>query len=147
MNGKDEAKNLKSGELVSQGLPFFGGLLTAEKKLILPEDYQGTLSFEGLSVAAAMISIDGSSVGWWWKGHSLRVSLSAGEHTITIAAAPSTYNTYGPHHYYLGDCRLTSPDTFVGRGGYMDNADAPANTFIDTMQFVNFIVDGNIVFR
>ena len=53
---------------------------------------------------------------------------------------------YGPHHYYLGDCRLTSPDTFFGRGGYTDNADAPANTLIDTMQFVKFTIEGNVVF-
>lgn len=145
LNGNDEARTLKHGELVSQGLPFFGGLLTAEKRLTLSEAYQGALSFEGLSAAAAMIILDGSIVGWWWQDHSVNVSLSAGEHTIAIAAAPSTYNTYGPHHYYLGDCRLTSPDTFFGRGGYTDNADAPANTFVDTMQFVNFIVDGDIV--
>ena len=65
---------------------------------------------------------------------------------MTVEAAPSTYNTYGPHHYYLGDCRLTSPDTFFGRGGYTDNPDAPANTFIDSMQFVKFTIEGDICF-
>ena len=144
LNGKDEAKILNPGELVSQGLPFFGGLLVAEKRLTLTEEYHGGISFDGLSATAAMIGIDGSTVGWWWKGHSVEVSLDAGEHTIAISVAPSTYNMYGPHHYYLGDCRLTSPDTFFGRGGYTDNADAPANTFIDTMQFVNFAVDGHV---
>ena len=145
LNGKDEVKKLDCGELVSQGLPFFGGLVVAEKKLTLTKTYQGHLSFAGLSVTAAMISIDGVPIGWWWNGHAVAVSLEEGEHTIVIAVAPSTYNMYGPHHYYLGDCRLTSPDTFFGRGGYTDNPDAPSNTFIDTMQFVNFTVDGNIV--
>ncbi len=145
IDGSDTAKRLSDGELVSQGLPFFGGLLTAKKRFVLTCDYNGTLDFDGLGVAAAKITVDGKTIGWWWKNKKLRVSLSEGAHTVMIEAAPSTYNTYGPHHYYLGDCRLTSPDTFFGRGGYTDDPDAPANTFVDGMQFVKFTVSGNLV--
>ena len=147
LDGSGEAKQLRSGELASQGLPFFGGLLTARKYFVLTGNYEGALDFEGLSVAAAHVSVDGKDVGWWWKEHPLAVTLTAGEHLITLNAAPSTYNTYGPHRYYLGDCRLTSPDTFFGRGGYTDNPDAPAYTFIDSMQFVKFTLNGDIVLQ
>ena len=147
IEGSETAKKLSAGELVSQGLPFFGGLLTAKKRFVLNEAYDGALTFDGLDVAAAKVTVDGKTLGWWWKEHPLHVSLTEGEHTVSVEAAPSTYNTYGPHHYYLGDCRLTSPDTFFGRGGYTDNSDAPANTFVDSMQFVKFTVDGNIVLR
>jgi hypothetical protein len=146
LDGDEEAKRLTSGELVAQGLPFFGDLLTAEKTFVLAEDFCGSISFERLSAMATRVLVDGREIGWWWKGHDPFVSLSAGEHTLTVFAAPSTYNTYGPHHYYLGDCRLTSPDTFFGRGGYTDNADAPANTFIESMQFVKFEIDGDLLF-
>ncbi|MBQ8497900.1 MAG: hypothetical protein IJ489_10680 [Clostridia bacterium] len=146
LNGSAQAKNLYKGELVSQGLPFFSGLLKAEKRFTLTEKYLGCLTFDHLSVTAAKIYIDGKEIGWWWKNHPLPIEIPAGKHILSMDAAPSTYNMYGPHHYYLGDCRLTSPDTFFGRGGYTDNPDAPSNTFIDTMQFVKFTIDGDLVF-
>lgn len=147
LNGAKEAKTLKNGELAAQGLPFFASLVSAEKTFSLTETVSGWFSFDALSVTAAKVFVDGREIGWWWNQHPLFVSLSAGEHILRVEAAPSTYNMYGPHHYYLGDCRLTSPDTFFGKGGYTDNADAPSNTFIDTMQFVKFIIDGNVLFE
>jgi hypothetical protein len=145
IEGSAQKKILAAGELVSQGLPFFGGAVTARKSFTLTEDMRGEMDFDGLRACAARISVDGKTLGWWWRGRTLPVSLSAGAHTLTVEAVPSTYNTYGPHRYYLGDCRLTSPDTFFGRGGYTDNADAPAYTLIDSMQFVKFSVDGDVV--
>lgn len=145
LDGSEKARTLCRGELVEQGLPFFNGFLTAEKRVTLTDDYHGKLDFEGLFASAAKVSIDGKMIGWWWKEHPVCVELSTGEHILSVSATPSTYNMYGPHHYYLGDCRLTSPDTFFGRGGYTDNADAPVNTFIDTMQFVRFAIDGDVV--
>lgn len=141
-----ERKKLHAGELVSCGLPFFGGLLGAEKRFTLSENMSAMMDFNGLAVAAARVSVDGEPLGWWWNGRTLAVTLPAGEHTLSVEAAPSTYNTYGPHRYYLGDFRLTSPDTFFGKGGYTDNADAPSNTFVDTLQFVKFSVDGDVIF-
>ena len=145
-DGSQSAKQLEPRELVEQGLPFFGGTVTAKKTFLVSEACRVKLAFDQLALAAAKVTIDGKEIGWWWKDRSLDVSLSAGEHLLSLEAAPSTFNMYGPHHYYLGDCRLTSPDTFFGRGGYTDNADAPANTLIDTMQFVKFTIEGNVVF-
>ena len=146
LDGSEQMKKLEAGELASQGLPFFGGLLKAEKRFILTEYRSVCVSFEHFCAPAAKVYIDGAYIGWWWKDHPVAENLCAGEHIVTVEAAPSTYNTYGPHHYYLGDCRLTSPDTFFGRGGYTDNPDAPANTFIDSMQFVKFTIEGDICF-
>lgn len=140
-------RTLSCGELVEQGLPFFGGLLHAEKHVTLAQAYEGILQFDGLSVAAAKVSVDGKPIGWWWTGRTLSVKLSAGAHTIAIDAAPSTFNTYGPHHYYRGDFRLTSPHSYLGIGGFMDDPDAPAYTLVETMQFVRFTIDGDIVLR
>ena len=145
--GAESAKKLCHGSMIRQGLPFFGGLLTAKKTFFLEEDHICALDFDDLCASAVKICMDGKELGWWWKEHPLAVELSAGEHTISIDAAPSTYNMYGPHHYYLGDCRLTSPLTFSGRKDYMDNADAPEHTLIDTMQFVNFTIDGNLLLQ
>ena len=103
------------------------------------------MALKGIAATAVKVNIDGEDIGWWWHDCPLSLDLAAGEHVITISAAPSTYNMYGPHHYYLGDFRLTSPDTFFGRGGYTDNPDAPENTFIDSMQFVKFTIDGDVV--
>ena len=147
IDGTDGAKKLRAGELITQGLPFFSGLLAAKKTFVLPEAKVCRLDFDAMRACAVHVTIDGREIGWWWQDHPITVDLADGEHQITILAAPSTYNMYGPHHYYLGDCRLTSPDTFFGRGGYTDNADAPANTFIDTMQFVKFAVDGNVILK
>lgn len=145
LEGVDISKKLCQGELISAGLPFFGGLVTAQKSIILENNYSGRLALNGIAATAVKVNIDGEDIGWWWRGSALELELAEGEHTIVIAAAPSTYNMYGPHHYYLGDCRLTSPDTFFGRGGYTDDPDAPANTFIDSMQFVKFIIDGDVI--
>ena len=147
IDGTERAKALVPGELVAQGLPFFGGLLTAKKTFTLPADTVCHLDFDAMRACAVHIAIDGKEIDWWWKDHLPCAELKRGTHKIEIHCAPSTYNMYGPHHYYLGDCRLTSPDTFFGRGGYTDNPDAPANTFIDTMQFVKFTVDGDVIIK
>jgi len=148
LDGSNQAKELYNGLITTRGLPFFGGLLTAEKSLTLPENCSGSFTFSGFEgVAAARVSIDGNEVGWWWPERLLSAELSAGEHTVTVAAAPSTFNVYGPHRYYKGDFRLTSPDSYIGRGGFMDDPDAPACTLADTMQFVRFVIDGDVVFE
>jgi hypothetical protein len=42
---------------------------------------------------------------------------------------------------------LTSPHSYLGIGGFMDDPDAPAYTLVETMQFVRFTIDGDIVLR
>jgi len=70
--------------------------------------------------------------------------MPAGEHVLSVRLINSGFNVYGPHHYYLGDFRLTSPLHIKGVKHFGDNPDAPENTHIPEWHFVNYRLFGAV---
>lgn len=136
---------LHGGDLLSQGLPFAGEPVRARKTFRTEHETDALLTFDQILADAAEVTLDGAPLGWWWKERPLPVRLCAGEHTVELRAAGSTFNVYGPHRYYLGDYKLISSLAYAGVKSYCDENDAPEHTHLDTLQFVRFSVDGAII--
>ncbi len=126
-----------AGELVTAALPFLHQPLRAEATFTLVAP-AATLHFAGVQGDALHLAIDGHPHGWIWGPNwrlTLPASLAAGPHRLTVALVPSTYNHFGPHHYYNGDWHVVSPGQVVGDKNFADHPDAPAHTHVPEWHF------------
>ncbi len=135
-----------AGNLIASGYGFCESV-TLVKKLNLSEDMpECTMLLTGVDGAAAAVSADGQFAGYaYGPDWSLPVpAMKAGEHEIEVRLINNGFNVRGPHHYYLGDWKLTSPLHIKGVKHFGDRPDAPENTHIPEWHFVNYRLFGNI---
>jgi hypothetical protein len=93
----------------------------------------------GVKADAARVTLNGVDLGWAWGPHwEIAVPLKPGKHTLCLKLISSTYNYFGPHHYFAGDRHIISPDQFTGKRNFADPADAPANTRVKAWHFRPF---------
>ncbi|MEY3774001.1 MAG: hypothetical protein RLZZ129_781, partial [Verrucomicrobiota bacterium] len=124
-------------ELVAAGLPFLHQTLRAEATFMLTSP-AARLAFSSVQADALHLTIDGRPHGWIWGPDwslTLASPLAAGPHRLQVALVPSTYNHFGPHHYYNGDWHVVSPGQVVGDKNFADPDDAPARTHIPEWHF------------
>lgn len=126
-----------NGELVGAGVPFLQHSLGAHATLHL-ERATSRLRFTGLLGDALHLSADGRALGWAWGPDweiVLKKPLPTGTHKLRAELVPSTFNHFGPHHYYNGDWHVVSPDQIVGRKNFADAPDAPDHTHVAAWHF------------
>ncbi|HRI80966.1 MAG TPA: hypothetical protein PLF88_00865 [Opitutaceae bacterium] len=126
-----------TAELVTAGLPFLHQPLHAEATFTLTTP-AARLAFTNVQADALHLTIDGRPHDWIWGPDwslTLATPLAAGPHSLQVALVPSTYNHFGPHHYYLGDWPVVSPGQVLGDKNFADPADAPARTHIPEWHF------------
>jgi hypothetical protein len=126
-----------TAELVAAGLPFLHQPLCAETTFTLPQP-TSSLRFTGGQADALHLMLDDRVHGWIWGPDwtlTLPQPLAAGPHRLSVALVPSTYNHFGPHHYYHGDWHVVSPSQVIGEKNFADLADAPARTQIPEWRF------------
>lgn len=105
-----------TAELVAAGLPFLHQPLCAETTFTLPQP-TSSLRFTGGQADALHLMLDDRVHGWIWGPDwtlTLPQPLAAGPHRLSVALVPSTYNHFGPHHYYHGDWHIVSPGQVIG---------------------------------
>jgi hypothetical protein len=122
-------------ELVAEGYPFGHQSIVAETTWVASEPV-ATLRFTGGQGDALRLRVNDEDAGWTW-GPDWRVvlpqPLSRGPHRLQVELIPSTYNRYGPHHYYNGDWRISGPGQAIG---FRNAADAPdASEFTHVAQW------------
>ena len=126
-----------TGELVAAGLPFAQTAVQAEATFNCDHEV-GDLAFSDTLADALHVQIDDLPPQWIW-GPDWRLELAhplpAGEHRLHVGLVPSTYNHFGPHHYYNGDWHVVSPDQVVGRKNFADLPDAPDHTHVPQWHF------------
>ncbi len=125
------------GELAAGGLPFHHRAVVAEADIAL--DAGGSsLCFTGAQGDALRARLDGEILGWAW-GPDWRVTparrIAPGRHRLRVELIPSTFNRFGPHHYYMGDWHVVSGDQMVGVKNFADLDDAPSPTHIAAWHF------------
>ena len=126
-----------ASELTAAGFPFLNQPLVAGCTFILPAPVTA-LRFTGVLGDAARATIDGLSAGWAWGPDwqvALAQPLAAGAHLLRLELVPSTFNFFGPHHYYHGDWHVVSPGQIIGEKNFADLPDAPANTHVPEWHF------------
>lgn len=126
-----------SAELVTAGLPFAHSPVAAETNFTLtaPTD---SLTLRGTLGDALEIQIDDHAPAWIWGPDwtlPLTAPLAAGPHRLRVRLVPSTFNHFGPHHYYNGDWHVVSPGQVIGEKNFADLPDAPDRTHVPEWHF------------
>ncbi len=136
-----------AGELVAAGFPFLNQPLAAESSFTLAAP-AGSLRFASVLGDAARVTIDGQPAGWAWGPDwqlALPQPLATGSHRLRLELVPSTFNIFGPHHYYNGDWHVVSPGQIIGEKNFADLPDAPNNTHVPGWHFQAAAAAGNVV--
>lgn len=126
-----------SVELTEGGFPFLQQPLVAETTITLAAPARA-LRFGGIKGDAIRVAVDGQAAGWIWGPDwelTLPAPLIAGSHRLRLELVPSTYNHFGPHHYYNGDWHVVSPGQVVGDKNFADAPDAANFTHIPEWHF------------
>lgn len=126
-----------AAELIGGGFPFLHAPLAAEADFTLAESAR-SLVFAGTAGDALRLSINATAAGWAWGPDwslALAAPLAAGTHRLRVELVPSTFNHFGPHHYYNGDWHVVSPGQVVGDKNFADLPDAPVPTHIAAWHF------------
>lgn len=126
-----------AAELTAAGFPFLHQPLAAETTLTLAAA-TSALRFTGTQGDALRVTLDGQPAGWAWGPDwtlALPRPLAAGPHRLRVELVPSTYNHFGPHHYYNGDWHVVSPGQVLGDKNFADLPDAPNFTHIPAWHF------------
>lgn len=75
-----------------------------------------------------------STNGPGWR-IDLDTPLAAGAHQLRVELVPSTFNRYGPHHYFNGDWHISSPAVAIGFRSFADAPGAPERTHVPAWHF------------
>lgn len=129
-----------TSELAAAGFPFLNTPLAAETTITLAAP-TAALRFTGTQGDALRITIDGQPAGWAWGPDwtlTLPAPLATGTHRLRVELVPSTFNHFGPHHYYNGDWHVVSPGQIVGDKNFADRPDAPNFTHVPEWHFKPF---------
>lgn len=127
-------------DLIAGGFPFLHRPLGLSAELHLAQPITA-LRLLGVQADAVRWTVGAHPARWVWPAEGdcfLAVELPAGRHRLQIEIAPSTYNAFGPHHYYLADRFVISPDQFKGVRNFADPADAPVHTHVSAWHFRRF---------
>ncbi|MCP5529423.1 MAG: hypothetical protein H7A44_03195 [Opitutaceae bacterium] len=126
-----------TGELVAGGYAFGSApvVATAQVELAAPTH---SLALAGVAGDAIRVSVDDRDLGWTW-GPDWRIDLdtplAAGAHRLRVELVPSTFNRYGPHHYFNGDWHISSPAVAIGFRSFADAPGAPERTHVPAWHF------------
>ncbi len=128
---------LGCADLISAGFPFLkAGVYVSALRYV---DAEGVLRLGQVEADAAAVEVNGVDFGWVWDtACQIRTGLPEGFYPVKLKLVPSTFNTYGPHHYYQGDRHLTSPAQYTGEKNFADEMDAPAFTLVPQWHLVRF---------
>lgn len=126
-----------SPELVAAGLPFCRG--PVEMSCEFENTQEGAvLQLSDVAADAARVELDGEDLGFVYGPDwsvTLPKMLQPGRHTLRLRLIPSTYNFFGPHHYFAGDYHVVSPGQYAGTKNFADREDAPQHTLVHAWHF------------
>ena len=128
---------LLATDLIADGFPFLREKLIAVTEVEFPRAV-AAFHLDGATADAFRLGVDDLDLGWSWDAngaHHLSVALAAGTHRFRIELIPSSYNAFGPHHYYRGDWFVISPDQMNGVRNFADPPDAPESTHVTAWHF------------
>ena len=123
-------------DLVGAGFPFCrDGVAVSALRYV---NADGMLKLGQPDADAAFVKAGDIAQWVWGEDWRVKTNLPEGFHPVTLRLIPSTFNTYGPHHYYQGDRHLTSPAQYTGEKNFADAADAPDFTHVPQWHLVRF---------
>lgn len=134
--------------LIAGGFPFLFEPLCAVAEVDIPAP--SALRLDGLTCDAVRLECGNRDFGWAWRSNGqyrFAADFVPGRHRLRVTLIPNTYNSYGPHHYYLGDWPVISPDQFSGVRNFANPPEAPAQTHVTAWHFRRFELPASITFE
>ncbi len=134
-------KTLNSGEIASQGYPFFAGSMTFKQKITLSSDECKfrSIKFDRLPSTVTKIKVNGADAGKvMWQPYEVDISdyLIDGENEIEITVTGNLRNLLGPFHLADGENYWVAPKCFFHESPIWCNGLNP--NWIDSYCFVEF---------
>lgn len=110
-------KTLKSGEIASQGYPFFAGNMTFKQKVMLTADEcnNRSIKFCRLPSSVTKVKVNGRDAGTvMWQPYEINISnlLNEGDNEIEITVTGNLRNLLGPFHLKDGENYWVAPAAF-----------------------------------
>ena len=98
------------GDIVNQGMPFYGGNLTYNTSINIPENCNLRINIANYKGALTKVTIDGKDAGnIVFAPYNLEIiDIAAGEHQIEFTLFGNRYNTFGALHN-CGKCNYYGP--------------------------------------
>ena len=93
-------------ELVTQGYPFYNGVMELQTEIEIPNDVKcAYLSFDGMHAAVAEVLVNGVTCGelCWPPYHVPLTDLKAGNNSLVIRLYSTIKNLLGPWHRPVGE--------------------------------------------
>ena len=108
-----KADTLSLGDIGTQGLPFFGGMLSLETKI---NTSGGDLEiyFPAYGATFVRVFVDGIERGIAvYPPYTLKIpAIDAGEHTLTLELCIPRTNAFGPVHHFKGSGAKAAPKSW-----------------------------------
>ena len=120
-------KSQFSGDLVSQGYPFYNGSFSLAKSFSIPvmeKDKRYFLKFPLSEAIIIKVSLNGKDlppVAWSPWEVDITDALAEGSNSLNITLINSLRNLLGPHHNAEGELIALSPESFAGRSTWTTN--------------------------
>jgi hypothetical protein len=121
-----EPKTLESGDWVSQGYPFYSGIMSYETEIKVKKSKgRYFIRFDHLKGIVMRVMVNGNRAGIiCWRPYCIDItdSVKNGSNAICIEVVTSLRNTMGPHHHVAGnDIAFCAPDSFCDEKRWTDS--------------------------
>ena len=122
-----EPDEVRCGDLVAQGYPFFAGIIALTQQVDVPDvNERAFLVLDGLQATMAFIRINGHDAGpIAFHPHEIEVTslLQPGENTVEVQLVGCVQNLLGPHHYEGGEpyLNLDMGDVWASSSSWTDD--------------------------
>jgi hypothetical protein len=140
--------SVRTGDLVSQGFPFYSGKIRIEQKVYIDRNDWTEAKWSFSTPPNTIVSrlyINGQEVRTFlWEPYVADITsfLRKGENVIEVEMANSCRNLLGPHHHIKGELYKVGPDSFTDKPGWTDkDIDKNTSIYTDRYTFVRFGLD------
>ena len=141
----DDVAVSKTGDLTSQGMPFFAGAVGLSQTFRLPPDFKGKgkkvyLEMDRPDAIVTSVTVNGRNAGKLvWQPFRLDVTklVRPGENHIEIELTGSCRNLLGPHHRAVGELHTVTSDSFSTGRTWTDPPDAE-HPWVDRYSLARF---------
>jgi len=123
---RERPQELREGNWVEQGYPFFCGSITLAQNISLPAlpEGRGYLNFQKVNGTVLDLRVNGRAVDpLLWEPWEREVTelLQVGENRIEVKVVNSLRNLLGPHHHRQGELRRVNPGSFSDETNWVDS--------------------------
>lgn len=120
----DTPENLKPGDFVLQGYPFYAGTISITSSIKIDKiPDKAILILDDLNAIVTEVIVNDKLAGHiFLHPHQINITkyLKPGENTIELRLVNSLRNLLGPHHHKAGELYAVGPESFLDEKNWTD---------------------------